>query len=366
MIFSKFFLFFLFLYSVLSAQENSCSKWIILPHESGIHSTMDMCRTASSFGAVGDGITDDTDALMEAFSSGVNLDLEGKKYLIDVSKPGSMYGLIPSNNTIIEGHGAEIILKPNNLPVYAMISLVNSKNINIYDLTLTGDVKNHFESDLGEWGMGFWIQGSKNCELHRVASNEMWGDGFYIGAFTKDTNEGGGIFDSSAKANRRVGITITRCKNFIIKDCNFTDTGSIDYTFPSYGIDIEPNPHDYDSIENLKLLNIKTENNLGGGILFVPRNLEYSTNPNALFNITIEKFISKSDGYKEYWLSSALRFVEYLSKKNYTGIIEIKKFDVINQTEAFPFRWERNNNSSLRVKAIELTVDGVKQADYLY
>lgn len=333
-----------------------------------IHFAISMCRTASSFGAVGDGVTDDTYALIKAFSSGVNLDLEGKKYLIDLKiRPALAHGLIPSNNTIIEGNGAEIILKPNNLSHYSMITLADRKNVKIYNLKLTGDVKNHMESSGGQWGMGYSMQGAKNCELHRVEANEMWGDGFYIGEYGEETNEGGGIFNSSARANRRVGISVARCKDFIIKNCNFTDTGTIKHTSPAYGVDIETNPNDYDSIDGIKLINIKTENNLGGGMLFVPRNLESSTYPNAVFNVYMENFISINDGDDDYWFTAGLRFVERFSENTYSGLVQINGFSVMNlNSKGIPFRWERNDNSDLIVDAIDLNIDGVIQYDYHY
>lgn len=166
------FLFILSTYNV-NAHASNCPKLLILPHTAGIHFAVNVCTTARSFGAVGDGVTDDTDALMKAFSSGVNLDLEEKKYLIDLGKPGLAGGLMPHDNTIIEGNGAEIILKPNNLPSFSMITLAHSKNVKIYNLKLTGDVKNHTKTSGGEWGMGFSMLGTKNCELHHVEANEM-------------------------------------------------------------------------------------------------------------------------------------------------------------------------------------------------
>jgi len=359
----KFLFFFLISISNMYAERINCTKFMTLLHTPGIHFTVNMCATASSFGAVGDGITDDTYALMKAFNSGMNLDLEGKKYLIDLSKPGLRYGLMPSNNTIIEGNGSEIILRPNNLPFYSMVTLENTKNVKIYNLKLMGDIKNHIGS-IGEWGMGFSLRGAKNCELHRVEANEMWGDGFYLGTHGKETNEGGGIFNSSARANLRVGISVSRCKNFIVKDCSFTDTGTIEYTSPGYGVDIEPNPNEYDSIDGIKLINIKTENNLGGGILLVPVNLEYSTNPYAIFNVYIEKFISKYDG--KLWGGSSLYFIEPFSENTYDGHVKIKGYEVINQTGAIPFEWIRNDDSPLTVHAIDLRVNSITQPDYLY
>jgi len=358
---------FLFLLSIsnINAKASNCPKLITLLHTPGIHFIVNMCTTASSFGAAGDGVTDDTYALLKAFSSGQNLDLEGKKYLIDLSKPGLALGLTPNDNTIIEGNGAEIILKPNNMVGYSMITLINSKNVKIFNLKLIGDVKKHFGS-YGEWGMGFSFLGAKNCELHQVEANEMWGDGFYLSTHGKETNEGGGIFNSSARANRRVGLSMSGSKNFTIKDCNITDTGTIKFTTPAYGIDIEPNPDAYDSINGLKLINIKTENNLVGGWLFLPRSLQFSTNPNPLFNIYVKNCISKNDG-QDYWYSSGLRLVESISKNNYNGIVNIEGFKVINPPlGSIPFRWQRNDVSSLTVNATELEVDGVAQYDYHY
>lgn len=360
------FFFILFVHGI-NAKENDNHKVMSILMADGIHFYVNTYRTARSFGAVGDGVTDDTHALRKAFSSGINLNLEGKKYLIDISKPGLSQGLLPSNHTTIEGHGAEIILKPNNLVGFSsMITLNNSVGVKIYDLKLTGDVKNHIGSE-GEWGMGFSIFSSKDCELHRVEANEMWGDGFYVASFSELTNEGGGIFNSSARANRRAGITVVTCNDFLIKNCTFTDTGTIKYTSPAPGVDIEPNPGHYDSINGLKLINTKTENNIGGGILFVPRNLAFSTDPNPLFNIYIEKFISKNDGNKnKYWFSSSLRFVEYYSQNTYNGLIKIKGYEVISLIGGLPFRWERNTDSSLSVHAVDLKVDGVFQDNYHY
>ena len=368
MIFKRVYVFLLAITNAnIHAEISNYSKLTVLPLDSGVHFVMNNYKTASSFGAVGNGISDDTDALIKAFSSGANLDLEGKKYFIDLRRSGSEYGLIPSNNTMIEGNGAEIILKPNNLTHYSMITLAFSENVKIHNLKLTGDVRRHNAASGGEWGMGFSILGSKNCELYNVEANEMWGDGFYVGAYGEETNEGGGIFNSSARANLRVGISVARCKNFSIVNCKFTDTGTINAVPPGFGVDIEPNPYFYDSIDGIKLINIVTENNLGGGILFVPRNLEFSTNPHAKFNVYIENFVSKSDGFKKYWLSSGLRFVEYLSENTYNGLVEIKGFDVIQPKEGVvPFRWERNDDSSLTVQATDLKVDGVSEYDYLY
>ena len=363
--FKKFFSFLVLLSIInMDTEANNSPKLIILPHMAGIHFSVQVYRTASSFGAVGDGVTDDTYALRKAFSSGLNLDLEGKKYLINVSKPAFRYGLIPSNNTIIKGSGAEIILKPNNFEFYSMITLMNSKNVKIYNLKLTGDIKSH-KGSKGEWGIGIMMLGTKNCELHHVKANETWGDGFYVGAYGEETNVNGGIFNSSARANLRVGLSVARCKNFTVKNCNFTDTGTIKYSSPGYGVDIEPNPHDYDSIDGIKLINIKTENNLGGGILFVPLNLEYSTNPNAVYNVYIEKFISNNDG--KLWGGSSLYFVEPFNKNTYDGHVEIKGFEVINlEAGGVAFGWKRNNNSSLTVDAVNLKVNGVTQYDYHY
>jgi hypothetical protein len=213
--------------------------------------------------------------------------------------------------------------------------------------------------------MGFSLLGTENCELHQTEANEMWGDGFYISAYGKGTNEGGGIFNSSARANRRAGLTVTRCKNFIVKDCNFSDTGTIKYTSPGYGIILEANSNKYDSIDEIKLLNIETKNNQGGGIKLVPVYLDSSTNPYAVFNVSVEKFISKDDCNREYWTCGGLHLVERVNKSDYGGLVKIKGFEVVNLGPiGVPYIWERNEHSLLEVNAIDLKVDGVTQYYY--
>ena len=366
MFFKNIFLFlFLLSTNTINAQGNNLpTKLLLIPSVSGLHIAVNRYSTALSFGAVGDGVTDDTYALIRAFSSGQNLDLEGRKYLIDVSKPGLILGLKPSNNTIIEGNGAEIILKPNKLMAYGMITLENRKNVRIYNLKLTGDVKNHYGSE-GEWGMGFWMQGSKNCELHHVEANEMWGDGFYVGNYAKETSEGGGIFNSSARANRRDGLTVTSCKNFTVKNSNFTETGIIKSIYPRFGVCIEPEPHSYSTIDNLKLINIRTEHNFGGGMRVMSPYLGSSTHSNAKCHIYIEKFVSKHDGNKKIWGGTGLRLADYFYENTYDGLIIIKEFNVIDLIGEVPYRWVINSKSIISIYATDLRVDGVPGYAYI-
>jgi len=313
-------------------------------------------RTALSFGAIGDGVTDDTAALLVAFGSGENLDLEGKKYLIHYNK--QTQGLQPSNNQIIYGNGAEIIIQANNFPSYNIINIYNRSNVIIHDLTVTGDVITHTGTE-GEWGFGFKIVNCKNCEFHGCKANKLWGDGYYIAG----TTDGGGIYNSSAHANRRQGLSIVSWTNGSVKDSNFTSTGSIKFTSPGYGIDIEPNPNSRDSI-NVQLVNIITKDN-SGGLLLVPQALSTTLSNDSVFNVYINNIKSFNDGNKSHY-GVPFRLADSPEDMNIIGNIIIDSYN-INMAQNRPyFLWGSLKNTLISVSAINMFVDKTIYPDYNY
>jgi len=305
--------------------------------------------SVSDFGAVGDGVTDDTVALKNAFKSGKHLDMEGKKYLIHVDDKTHI-GLVPSHNQIIVGNGAEIIISPNMFKLYSVINLNNLNNVKIFDLTVTGDIEEH-ENNEGEWGMGFWFVNSKNCELHRVQANKMWGDGYYVAG----TTYGGGIFNSSANYNRRNGLSVISSSNFVVSDSNFSFTSTIKYHAPASGIDIEPNPDSKDSID-IKLLNIKTKNNKHSGVLLDPTSLVTSTNKNARYDVYIENGTSINDEGISFRIT---RFKN--DNRDVNGTINVNGFNVISEKTTDIYDWGNLNGSGIILKKSNLKTNGIAQ-----
>lgn len=130
---------------------------------------------------------------------------------------------------------------------------------------LIGDIRNHQDKG-GECIYGIWICNASNVSVKNITCEEFWGDGIYIypGGIKHTPNN---ICDKividnvTCNNNRRQGLSIVGGTNIIVKNSRFTNTGAIQYTPPSAGIDVEPaTEYGYD-VDNLFIENCYFEGN---------------------------------------------------------------------------------------------------------
>ena len=135
-------------------------------------------------------------------------------------------------------------LEPNDLPSYRIIYINKLNDVTICGKGLIiGDVEKHF-GDMGQWGMGIWIKDSRNVVLKDVTICNCWGDCIYIGQsnYSRDCfSENILIKNVTCSASRRQGLSIISGKNIRIVNSRFCNIGTIKFTRPGHGIDIEPN-----------------------------------------------------------------------------------------------------------------------------
>ena len=147
-----------------------------------------------------------------------------------------------------------IILEGNDLKDYQIIQVKNKKNVRIHGKgTIIGDVGTH-TGTTGEWGMGVEILSSQNVEVKDLQIKNCWGDCVYIGQseYKKESySRNVTIENVVCKAGRRQGLSLISGKDIFIKNCKFLDTGTIRYTPPGAGMDIEPNMHGNTVVENI-------------------------------------------------------------------------------------------------------------------
>lgn len=190
---------------------------------------MAVIKNVREYGAVGDGITDDTAAINAALSGGGYIIFEsGKTYMVDTD-----VALLPDNDTVLNLNGATIKAIPNSSDHYEIIMVKNKKHVRIYDGIIIGDRYDHLTAT-GEWGMGIYCYGSEDVIISGCYIERCWGDGIYIGEVCSNIN----VLNNTIDDCRRQGISITQADNVNISRNLITN---INGTAPQGGIDIEPN-----------------------------------------------------------------------------------------------------------------------------
>lgn len=214
--------------------------------------------TPEQFGAVGDGITDDTVAFNDALQSTSVLYLRNTTYAINPD-----IGIQCANKTII-GNEAVIKALPSGNRGYAIIDIENSTQTYIENLTIIGD-RNEHTGTSGEWGHGINIEDSLNVTANNVTVKNCWGDGIYIGNASDDTPKvqckNIKILNCIISNNRRNNISVINADNFLIDNCTIENCNG---TAPENGIDIEVNNVDTQwcagTISNCYFFNNKRNN----------------------------------------------------------------------------------------------------------
>lgn len=193
--------------------------------------------TPEDFGAIGDGITDDTDAINKALEHSDVLNMNAKTYLVSANPETTI--AITAHNKVINGNGATIKIKPVTGEYYRIIDVAGSTAIS--NLTIIGERDEHIGTS-GEWGHGINISRCDRVHIENTTIKNCWGDGIYLGSNANETHDTGcnnvTITNCLIDNNRRNGISVIDCDNFIIDGCTISNTHG---TNPQTGIDIERN-----------------------------------------------------------------------------------------------------------------------------
>ena len=227
--------------------------------------------TPEQFGAYGDGIHNDTEALRTAASYASSImSLRPAHYRVSLSGDNQTVLAFNRDNITIKGNNAKIELANNAYPHYNLINFVDCKNFHVCDLELIGDRAEHDYSGGGthEWGYGIFVgtnfgtlQTSPNCygSINNVKIHDMTGDAIA----TKNGYATGQIeiVNCELYKNRRQGVSILDSDKVIIRDTYIHEIGltqdGITGTAPTSGIDIEPasgtSVVNYVSVENCNI-----------------------------------------------------------------------------------------------------------------
>lgn len=195
--------------------------------------------TPQMCGARGNGVADDTKAILTAISAlgkGVStLFFPSGTYLVTEDIP------LVSNITV-EGEGYNTIIKRagNNLENYNVFVCNALENVTIRNIHIQGDRVEHSGTE-GEWGMCIGLHDCKRINIEHCKITGAWGDGVYVG--TSLTAPSGGCVDITIDNCvidhcSRNGVSVIECNGFRLRNSLITNT---DRTEPKAGIDFEAN-----------------------------------------------------------------------------------------------------------------------------
>lgn len=220
------------------------------------------------FGAVGDGVTDDTEAIQNALNASHVVIFGEKTYLIDGNHTTwgdlSTGGIQPnSDTTLIMCNGTTLKAKENTTGFYHTIYIREGvDNVTIYGGKIKCYKDNLVESsETRPQGYGIYIKNSSNVSIIGTEIYDAWGDGIMIDCLNTHHIR---IEKCNIHDCRRQGISIIAGADITIRDAEIF---KISGTAPQSGIDIEPSYTDH-YVSNVLIDNVYFHENAGASCYY--------------------------------------------------------------------------------------------------
>jgi hypothetical protein len=242
--------------------------------------------SVKDFGAVGNGVVDDTSAVQAALSavssSGFRLLFPAGTYLC-----GPLF--VYSNTSITFDPSAVLYARAGFGLNDRFLNITSVSNVTIHgNMARLRMPKAEYTS--GEQRHGVFITSATNVLITNFRSTDTGGDGFYIGEATPGVpSKNINILECQADNNRRQGMSIVSVVNCLVQGGLYSNTIG---TAPQAGIDVEPNAGCV--IQSVTIRDVRTYNNAGCGIIVVPTGS--GSVSNSTFSLVIDSCYSEADG----------------------------------------------------------------------
>jgi hypothetical protein len=203
------------------------------------------------FGAVGDGATDDTDAINNAIEyqnslGGGVVAIPPGTYMVKADDPDATTtflhdegGIELMDNIALVMHGATLKSIPNSDTKYVVLRCYMKNNVSIYGGKIQGERDEH-TGETGEWGYGLAITASNDVAVYGTKFIDCWGDGVNIqqsGGENSQVSNNLYFNNIVCDNNRRQGMSVEGVHHLVVENSTFSNTSG---ALPSCGVDIEP------------------------------------------------------------------------------------------------------------------------------
>lgn len=221
--------------------------------------------TPEMFGAIGDGVSDDTVAVQRALNyTGTPIVIFSKTYKVNVMHARDSALSVRSNAVILFQGGTIKLYNPNMVNVYNVLAISNVENVTVTGKgSIIGDRAEHTGEKL-EFGYGIILYNSQNVLIEGISVYDCIGDGICLEGDNTDHaySEHVVIRNCTCDNNMRNGISVIAAKDVVIEGCVLKNTNGFN---PQYGIDCETNSED-DTCTDIIIRNCKFEDNVNGVI----------------------------------------------------------------------------------------------------
>lgn len=208
-----------------------------------------------SYGLVGDGTTDNTEAFRSLLAGGNRtIHVPAGDYVTDKLEFAA--------NTVLILEPGVTLRDAGRLGRLDRLLNIRTDNVRIVanGARVVAD-RQRYTTD--EWRHGVYLFGAHHVVIEGLESSSHGGDGFYIGGPQDNPSTDILLKGCLGANNRRQGLSITSARLVRVVDSEFTATNG---TAPQFGVDLEPNDP-VDVLDEILFVRLRTSANRGGGLM---------------------------------------------------------------------------------------------------